>query len=302
MWHTFRFYFGYIRIKDERYGNKVITIGGKTSGGLINEIWILDLDDWEWTKSERKAPKKAMYYAVKTKYNEIHLFEMNKALHWKIKLSELLSSKVSQRKNGNHLKAHSKSSRGSFSRSSSQSQIDLDIITSLKANLVQEKKSLRKLKQENEQLDHEKKEQEDNNMVLLQQNEKLKQDLEALQIAYDELNKNFIEQENELNKVNDEYKEMNEKYEILLEQQKRRTLDDTSGYKQWSYKDIVIWISYLEIGRFEKYESDFLENMKKENIKGVHLTDLDKHDIHRLGCHDYEDKKALLTHFQSLLK
>merc|ERR1712157_34274 len=33
------FYFGSVTTNDERYGHKVITFGGKTKSGLINEIW-----------------------------------------------------------------------------------------------------------------------------------------------------------------------------------------------------------------------------------------------------------------------
>merc|ERR1712154_505917 len=174
---------------------------------------------------------------------------------------------------------------------------------------IQEKKNSRLLQQENTQYGIDKVEYEQKlndantqNAELIKQNEKLNDRFKTLQKAYDELNKNFIDQESKLEKVNGDYKELAAKYKILLQKEKRKTLDDTSNYKKWSYHDIVYWISYLEAGRFEKYEELFLQNMKKENVKGLHLTDLDKHDIHRLGCTDYGDKKALLAHFQLLGK
>eukprot|EP01084_Bolivina_argentea_P026822 49881_1 len=278
------FNFGYVVTDDKLFGHKLICFGGKTNFGVINEIWILDLSDWKWTKSDIRCPKIGMFHAIKTQFNEVHLFEINRSGHWKMKLAEIIPI--------------------------SEKSMDLNIISSLKANLIQEKKKFRVLHQKNEidnkqkmNMEQALKQSKHQNMILTKQNDKMKDELRRLQAAYDELNGRYVEQEVQLMKRDDEYKEIHEKYQVLLQKEKRKILDDASSkYKNWSYKDIVYWISYLDAGKFEKYEQVFTENMRKENIKGYHLTDLDKHDIHRLGCTDYADKKALLNHFQSLLR
>ena len=42
------YHFGYIKTKDE---SKVIIFGGKTKTGVRDEIWILNLQTWQWTQS-----------------------------------------------------------------------------------------------------------------------------------------------------------------------------------------------------------------------------------------------------------
>merc|ERR1712130_804134 len=140
------------------------------------------MGSWIWTKSEIKCPKKGMFYAVKTRINEIHLFEMNKAYRWKIKLSDIISIK-----------------RGT----KSQQEIDSNIMSSLRGCLVQEKKTSRALSRKNQQLTMEKMENEKkmkelkaSNTLIMKQNEKLMDELKTLQTAYDELNKQFIENGN----------------------------------------------------------------------------------------------------------
>jgi len=81
--------FGYIKSKDE---NQVIIFGGKTKTGLRDEIWILNLNTWKWTKSNVKCPKKGKFHAVKTRNGFVHLFEIDTKHYWKIKLEFILGA------------------------------------------------------------------------------------------------------------------------------------------------------------------------------------------------------------------
>ena len=285
------FNFGYVTVKNKKYGHHVIIFGGKCGGKNSDEIWFLNLDNWKWTKSQSKCPKKAMYYAVKTELNdsEIHLFEIDKKGHWKMKLSDILPSIL-----------HKKSQHTMPYISNSASDIDMSIMTNLKSSLVQEKKRTRALTRDNEERIKSMKEQkekiddiENENSSLRQENERIKADFEKLQ---NELN----ETQTKLSAATEQNIELKQKYEILLEHEKKRALGDTANYKHWDYEDCIYWICYLEAGRFEKYKESFLKNMKLENINGGHLIDLDKNDLHRLGCTDYGDKVALANHLQSL--
>ena len=70
----------------------MIIFGGKTKTGLKDDIWILNLNTWKWTKSTVKCPKKGKFHAVKTRNGFVHLFEIDTKHYWKIKLEFILSA------------------------------------------------------------------------------------------------------------------------------------------------------------------------------------------------------------------
>jgi len=274
------FNFGSVDVKNEKYGHCVVIFGGKSNGKSSDEIHILNLQNWQWIKSQSKCPKKGMFHAVLCPNDDVHLFEIDKKGHWKMKLSDIMPAAMS-RKKSKHVMPYLSNSADMES-----SNIDVSIMSNLKASLVQEKKRNRALTRDN--VTHQKSVKENeakmnqfvqDNIKLVAENKELNQKLSALQMENDQMKDRLKETQVKLQttmKQNDE----------LIQREKERTLRDVSQYKHWKCDNIIGWICFLEAGRFEKYKQVLLENMKKENISGGHLDSLDKHDLHRLGCID----------------
>merc|ERR1712176_648312 len=72
--------FGYVLSDDERF---IVIFGGQKQGNkqYLNEIFYLNLNNMEWTKSSIKCPKKSGYHSIITKQGDIHLFE--RVPNWK---------------------------------------------------------------------------------------------------------------------------------------------------------------------------------------------------------------------------
>ena len=64
--------------------------------------------------------------------------------------------------------------------------------------------------------------------------------------------------------------------------------------------EIIDWICSLDDGKYQVYAHALHENLKKENIKGIHLKELSKSDLHRLGITDFSHKKAIIKYIKAL--
>mmetsp|Transcript_7645 Transcript_7645/g.11863 ORF Transcript_7645/g.11863 Transcript_7645/m.11863 type:complete len:442 (-) Transcript_7645:96-1421(-) len=83
------FHFGCIKTKDE---SKIVIFGGKTKTTMRDEIWILNLQTFEWTQSDVKCPSKGKFHAVKSRDGYVHLFEEDTKHYWTAKLSLILGT------------------------------------------------------------------------------------------------------------------------------------------------------------------------------------------------------------------
>eukprot|EP01084_Bolivina_argentea_P087916 158724_1 len=285
--------FGCIKTNDEKY---IIIFGGKTASGVKDEIWMLSTVTWKWHKSAFKCPKKSKYFAVITASDNIHLFAMDTNKHWKIELTQIISDEMLNEMENGIGHGHSRSVSNSITISEDEKKIIHE-----NQDVKMTKLNVQYMKVNNDKHYEETiNELRMRNNMLTEQLVNVSDSLGKVQKEYDKWKMKYEEMEGDLNKMNDDYKVLNENYKDFMEQDKWRTLNDTCGYKNWSYNDIIHWVSYLDAGRFEKYIHVLNKNLRMEKIKAEFLPDLDKHDIHRLGVTEYEDKKVLLEHFQSL--
>ena len=75
----------------------------------------------------------------------------------------------------------------------------------------------------------------------------------------------------------------------------------STDYLNWNHEDIFNWIMSLESDRFRKYENVLKQSLFEEELKGPHLVDVDKTDIHRWGIKPFEDKQKLYTFIRELI-
>eukprot|EP01084_Bolivina_argentea_P087918 158728_1 len=276
--------FGCIKTNDEKY---IIIFGGCSRSVLRDEIWILNVNGenpnkWQWKKCKIKCPKKAKYYAVLTK-KYVYLFSVEHEKRWMIELSQLMDDPDYT----NDFSQNVEQLRKSISVSSPSSTR-----TRRKSVRIENTVILPDEHDEND-LDEFKRTNTVEHMVDLDDDKLEETEETKWKLKCSELQK-------QLEQKNDEYQKLEVKYKYMLQKEKNRIMNDVSNYENWSYKEIIDWLTYLENGRFEKYLSVLERNMKMEKIGGTYLVDLDKHDVHRLGCTEYGDKIALLNHFQSL--
>merc|ERR1719242_2787216 len=93
------------------------------------------------------------------------------------------------------------------------------------------------------------------------------------------------------------YLALNGKYKQLLN---ATTDDKLQHFESWKSEDVIRWIMALDDGKYGKYEKEFSENVKMENVDGQCLSSLDKGDLHRLGVTDFKDKKDLMLRIREL--
>eukprot|EP01084_Bolivina_argentea_P087917 158725_1 len=277
-------HFGCVKTNDEKY---IIIFGGCSRSVLRDEIWILNVNGenpnkWQWKKCKIKCPKKAKYYAVLTK-KYVYLFSVEHEKRWMIELSQLMDDPDYT----NDFSQNVEQLRKSISVSSPSSTR-----TRRKSVRIENTVILPDEHDEND-LDEFKRTNTVEHMVDLDDDKLEETEETKWKLKCSELQK-------QLEQKNDEYQKLEVKYKYMLQKEKNRIMNDVSNYENWSYKEIIDWLTYLENGRFEKYLSVLERNMKMEKIGGTYLVDLDKHDVHRLGCTEYGDKIALLNHFQSL--
>ena len=71
-------------------------------------------------------------------------------------------------------------------------------------------------------------------------------------------------------------------------------------YLEWNSSDVIDWVLSLNYGSFAKYSSLIRKNIPKQNIKGKHLSKLDKSEWKSLGILDYDDCLSIVDHVKAL--
>lgn len=156
-------------------------------------------------------------------------------------------------------------------------------------------------------------------MFDLEQEKKKNEDLEKTissmkkQINFYEFQKKQIQQQlNDYDKVKVETKTLrselmrkNQDYENLSAQyvdlaRKHQQMSSMINYKLWQFDNIIDWICSLDDGQYQVYAHALHKNLKTENIKGIHLKELSKSDLHRLGITDFSHKKAIIKYIKAL--
>ena len=79
------------------------------------------------------------------------------------------------------------------------------------------------------------------------------------------------------------------------------TNENEDDYSQWNYMDIIQWIERLDNGLFLPYKDRLQNALREEKVKGKHLAVVDKVDIKLWGITDFEHRRTLLQHIQSLV-
>ena len=75
----------------------------------------------------------------------------------------------------------------------------------------------------------------------------------------------------------------------------------STDYLDWNHEDIINWIMSIENDRFRKYEYVLKQSFSEEELKGPHLVDVDKTDIHRWGIKPFGDKQKLWKSIRELV-
>ena len=137
---------------------------------------------------------------------------------------------------------------------------------------------------------------------LQQKNEKLKQEIETIQNEkaeiqqkYNQVNESNIKLNEECKELQTDLTEMTKKYNTLY----RKSNIDESNYMNWDSDNITDWIINLD-SQFEAYENSLRENLKKEDVDGSILGELDKQDFHRFGVISMKHKLAITKQIKRL--
>lgn len=99
--------------------------------------------------------------------------------------------------------------------------------------------------------------------------------------------------------VNNEFKDRENDYD---ENMVNKKLINDKQWKKWSYIDVIHWICTLRNGRFKKYKSTLMVNMKLRNISGKHFARIDKSDLtYFYGIIDFDDVCDLYEQIEDLV-
>lgn len=74
------------------------------------------------------------------------------------------------------------------------------------------------------------------------------------------------------------------------------------SHHDWDYRKIVHWIMKIQNGLFKPYKQTLLENLKKEEIDGKCLCQIDMKDLNNFGITKFAHKKILMSHLHQLTK
>jgi len=283
---------------------------GKVVDGLSDEIWILSLKNWKWSRCHLKCPKKAKYYAVKTDDDIVHLFEYEgNCGHWKIPISMLInqnSPKLASSYNGRH----------SLSKQVNTLSDKLTMINEENEELLQAqkeyKKKIKELKHENKELRQEIKElkkgkKEDKHKK--DENEQIKQSLSKANANYNALDAKYKELQNKMNTIN---KKQN--VESIMNANPFGddsnpfednanpfgSTQDNNDYTFWGHNDISSWIEGLNGGQYRKYMNIVRGRLQQRNVDGHTFVNFQLRDLKNMGVTNYNDAVALFQQMQNL--
>merc|ERR1719245_1122510 len=79
----------------------------------------------------------------------------------------------------------------------------------------------------------------------------------------------------------------------------RKSNIDENDYINWDSDIITDWILNLD-QEYERYEDPLRANLKKEEVDGSLLVELDKNDLHRLGIITLKHKIAITKQIKRL--
>lgn len=133
----------------------------------------------------------------------------------------------------------------------------------------------------------------------MKENENLKSELNRVKHDYESL----LMENNSLKLQLVRFKEMEIKYnELKVKYNKLNNLNDNEKdcWKEWDVMDVVNWIISLDQGRYIKYKQVLMNNLRKEEIDGSCLSDIDKNDLHRFGVTSFKDKGHLCAKLKQL--
>ena len=74
------------------------------------------------------------------------------------------------------------------------------------------------------------------------------------------------------------------------------------SHHNWDYIKIVNWIMKIQNGLFKPYKQTLLENLKREEIDGKCLCQIDINDLNNFGITKFAHKKILMSHLHQLTK
>jgi len=69
---------------------------------------------------------------------------------------------------------------------------------------------------------------------------------------------------------------------------------------KWGHRQVVEWMMTIENGMLKPYQQTLLENVKREDVVGSILYQLNDNDLHRLGVSKMAHKKILMAHLNEL--
>ena len=82
----------------------------------------------------------------------------------------------------------------------------------------------------------------------------------------------------------------------------RDKLMNERDFEQWTFIQVVEWITNLDNGRFAAYKDVLLASMEEEEIVGRNLYEVNELDIKSWGIKKFDDKKTLMKHIKALIK
>lgn len=175
-------------------------------------------------------------------------------------------------------------SRGTMGVNSKQNAIELNNLkkenTKLKREILRLNARVNDLMTENEKL---------KKMVDYHQIEQVKEKT-SLRKAIKQESKKV---ENDLNSGGFNGSNQWESYDLDIDYTKKH-------YLEWNSSDVIDWVLSLSYGCFAKYSSLLRQNIPKQNIKGKHLSKLDKSEWKSLGILDFDDCLSIVDNVKAL--
>mmetsp|Transcript_31440 Transcript_31440/g.50588 ORF Transcript_31440/g.50588 Transcript_31440/m.50588 type:complete len:594 (-) Transcript_31440:192-1973(-) len=324
------YFFGCIQYK----ASWIIIFGGKQKGstkdekGLSDEIWVLHLKTWKWSRAHLKCPKKAKYYAVITDQGMVHLFEYEgNGGHWKIPISIIINQSSTQFMQSTELNRNV-----SLSQQVDQLTRKINTLAEENEKLVEAQKDykqkLKTLKSKNKQLTEENEElQEEVESLKAQQTGSTKTKktrpkataAPLLEAPANDLMANYQDINAKLQKLqtakvavnvnqNGHQNNNNAANPFLSDAGLGGTGTPVFGtenpfgedYEFWGYEDVVEWINNLENGKYRKYLNDIRYNAQQRNIDGHTFVNFELKDLRSIGVNNYNDAVSLLRNIKAL--
>ena len=129
---------------------------------------------------------------------------------------------------------------------------------------------------------------------IMQERDLLRKEKMEMEKKYNNVNENNIKLNEECKELQIELRDLKSKYNEL----KRMNIDE-SKFMEWDSDVIVDWIVGLN-EEYKQYEKVMRVNMKKEDLDGSILEDLDKNDLHRFGVVSIKHKVGIIKQIKRI--